>query len=169
MPNAPLPGLGSGTGNWWLVFYTQSQASVSSRLDPVSSPSGTNTATGSIVVEAATSALAHSVAQRILGSNASSINNISGPYASQPAAETAGQQADSTIAKATQAGNIPNPLSGLAAVGDFFQRLTQASTWIRVAEVGIGIVVILVVLDKLTEGTPANSAVHTAAKVAMVA
>lgn len=31
-----------------------------------------------------------------------------------------------------------NPLSGIAAIGDFFNRLTQAQTWIRVGEVAAG-------------------------------
>lgn len=35
-------------------------------------------------------------------------------------------------------------LSGLAAIGDFFARLTEASTWIRVAEVAIGLGLVVV-------------------------
>src|SRR5947209_7351456 len=37
---------------------------------------------------------------------------------------------------------LPNPLSGLNAVGDFFYRLTEAQTWVRVAEVGAGVLLL---------------------------
>jgi hypothetical protein len=52
---------------------------------------------------------------------------------------------------------IPNPLSGINAVGDFFQRLTQGSTWIRIAEVVIGFLLLTVGLSKLTGINPAKA------------
>lgn len=59
--------------------------------------------------------------------------------------------------------NIPNPLSGLAAIGDFFSRLTQANTWMRVLEIGVGVILVAVALNKLL-GNPAGKAVDVAAK-----
>lgn len=49
----------------------------------------------------------------------------------------------------------PNPLSGLASIGDFFSRLTQVNTWMRVLEIGVGIVLVAVALNKLL-GNPAG-------------
>lgn len=41
-------------------------------------------------------------------------------------------------------------LSGVAAIGDFFQRLTQENTWIRVGEVTLGILLIISGIMKLS-------------------
>lgn len=48
-------------------------------------------------------------------------------------------------------GSTPaNPLSGLAAIGDFFNKLSDANTWLRVFEVGLGIVLIAVGVAHMT-------------------
>lgn len=65
-------------------------------------------------------------------------------------------------------GQPNNPLSGLAAIGDFFSRLTQASTWIRVAEVLLGAGLIIVGLAKLASGTPVGKAAVKAGKAAAI-
>lgn len=61
-----------------------------------------------------------------------------------------------------------NPLAGLASIGDFFGRLTQASTWIRVAEVLLGSALIIVSLAKLAAGTPVGRAAAKAGKAAAI-
>lgn len=66
-------------------------------------------------------------------------------------------------------GSVPNPLSGLAAIGDFFQRLTQAGTWIRVGEVLLGAALIIVGLARMASGTAAGRTAVKAAKVAAIA
>ena len=58
---------------------------------------------------------------------------------------------------------IPNPLSGIAAVGNFFNVLGEPQVWIRAAEVVIGGVIVLFSINKLA-GNPAG----TAAKVAAI-
>lgn len=77
---------------------------------------------------------------------------------------TTGQQAK---------GSLTNPLGGLAAIGDFFNRLTQANTWIRVGEVAAGVLLLYIGLKAATSGTPAGNAVRsipkTIAKPAKVA
>jgi hypothetical protein len=50
-----------------------------------------------------------------------------------------------------------NPLTGLAAIGDFFQRLTQASTWLRVGEVLLGAILIGVAMARITHAPNAIS------------
>jgi hypothetical protein len=46
-------------------------------------------------------------------------------------------------------GIIPQ-FTGLAAIGDFFGRLTEANTWLRIGEGLLGIVLIAIALGKLT-------------------
>jgi len=56
-------------------------------------------------------------------------------------------------------GNIGAPFSnlgGINAIGDFFNRLTQPNTWVRVGEVGAGILLIYLGLSAVMRGTPAG-------------
>lgn len=50
--------------------------------------------------------------------------------------------------------SIPSPLSGLAAIGDFFSRLGRANTWIRAGEVLAGLILLAVGVAKLTRAVP---------------
>lgn len=58
----------------------------------------------------------------------------------------------------------PNPLSGLAAIGDFFGRLGQASTWIRVAEVLLGVILLAVGVAELTNAVPVATKIAKAVR-----
>jgi hypothetical protein len=49
--------------------------------------------------------------------------------------------------------NLPNPLSGLEAIGHFFAMLTERQTLQRIAEGMLGLVLIVVAVAKLAEGT----------------
>lgn len=50
---------------------------------------------------------------------------------------------------------IPNPLTGVNAIGDFFVRLTDPHTWIRVGEVLIGVLLLAVGIASMTNSIPA--------------
>lgn len=72
-------------------------------------------------------------------------------------------------------GNIANPFSnlgGINAIGDFFNRLTQPNTWVRVGEVGAGILLIYLGLSATMRNTEvakqARQVKSTAKKVAAV-
>lgn len=52
---------------------------------------------------------------------------------------------------------------------DFFGRLTEKATWIRIAEVGLGVILLAVALDKMFQGTPVGNVSHKALKAAMLA
>lgn len=52
----------------------------------------------------------------------------------------------------------------IADVGDFFHRLTEASTWTRVAEVGVGGLLLYAGLRALAHGSSANVAGKAAAQ-----
>lgn len=47
------------------------------------------------------------------------------------------------------------PLVGLAAIGDFFHRLTEKQTWARVGEVAVGGILLIAGLRALSSGSPA--------------
>jgi hypothetical protein len=59
-----------------------------------------------------------------------------------------------------------NSIPGLANIGAFFDRLGQAATWIRVAEIILGGALILAGVAKLISGTAAGQAAGTALKAA---
>lgn len=85
-----------------------------------------------------------------------------GPYPTQAQANAALQALNGVIntpepllpGTHIQVPSIPNPLSGIAAVGDFFQRLTQAATWLRIFEIGIGILLVGVGIASMTKAVP---------------
>jgi hypothetical protein len=77
-----------------------------------------------------------------------------GPFATKAAAQKAlsAQQVPGTdLVPAGGELSLPSPLSG---VTDFLQRLGQASTWIRVAEVALGLILIAVGVAKITHVVP---------------
>ena len=54
---------------------------------------------------------------------------------------------------------VPTPtFAGLEAIGDFFQRLTQKNTWVRVGEVAVGGILLIAGLRALASGSPAVGA-----------
>jgi hypothetical protein len=50
--------------------------------------------------------------------------------------------------------HVPNPLTGINAVGDFFSRLTEAQTWTRVGEVLLGGILVYAGVRALSHGSP---------------
>jgi hypothetical protein len=81
-----------------------------------------------------------------------------GPYATQALAQQAAAKATAT-ATSTEV-SLPNPLTGVDAIGAFFNKLGDASTWIRVGKVVIGALLLVVGLVHITgvEGAAANIA-----------
>lgn len=107
---------------------------------------------------------------------------LAGPFADQAAAQKwadsynknpANPKAGSGLTPGTGVvvGDKPPPgtgglLTGINAIGDFFQRLGQANTWIRVGEVVLGVALLSVGFAKITGTTPiVETALKTAGKV----
>lgn len=103
---------------------------------------------------------------------------VGGPYPTRAAAQAAAAGDKSTVAATagsgappgvststvgSSGGHLPNPLSGLAAIGDFFGRLTQSATWIRVAKVITGGLLLVVGLAHMTGAS--NAAAQAARRV----
>jgi hypothetical protein len=95
-----------------------------------------------------------------------------GPFATEAEARTAQnsqQQSPNPLNDLTNAAqNATGPLTGLAAIGDFFTKLGNANTWLRVAEVLLGAGIIIVALAKLAGDTPAGRAAVKAGKAAAI-
>lgn len=105
---------------------------------------------------------------------------VGGPYATEAAAQqAAGKDPNPTsglpgtppkppVAKSTVGSSngkpLPNPLSGLAAIGAFFNDLSDANTWIRVGKVLTGGALIIVAVVSMTGAGP--TIVKTAVKAA---
>jgi hypothetical protein len=62
--------------------------------------------------------------------------------------------------------HLPNPLDPLQAIGDFFHRLTEEQTWIRVGEAVAGGVLLFIGVKALAQGTPASTAAKTVTRPA---
>ena len=83
----------------------------------------------------------------------STSNGPFGPFATKQDAEASWNSNAGNVQHAGTGGpvNVPgSPLQGLAAIGDFFQRLTQASTWVRVGEVVLGLILLGVAAARIT-------------------
>jgi len=151
-PVYPTPAGGNttapiGTESWFVVWYTKPQNSVSSRL---TGPAGSGTQ-ASVVVQAASASQAQAAEQAKLGVQAT-VTEVDGPYGSASGAQHGQSAKQAQINQATQAGNIPipNPLSGLDAIGAFFSALSEANTWIRVSKVVIGGLLLIIGLVHIT-------------------
>lgn len=96
-----------------------------------------------------------------------------GPFATEAqaaAAQAPRQQSPNPANDAVNAAqNATGGLGGaLASIGDFFRRLTEGSTWLRIAEGLLGLGLIIVGLAKLASGTAAGRAAARAGKAAAI-
>jgi hypothetical protein len=66
-------------------------------------------------------------------------------------------------------GHLSNPLAGVNAIGDFFNRLTQPNTWVRVGEVVAGVLLLYLGLSATMRGTEAGKQINKAKSVAKTA
>jgi hypothetical protein len=73
-----------------------------------------------------------------------------------------GMPGSENVTVPTSGVGISNPLGGVAAIGDFFNRLTQPNTWIRVGEVLAGLVLIWIGLNALTKDTAVGRGIQSA-------
>jgi hypothetical protein len=66
-------------------------------------------------------------------------------------------------AHAQSSNQLPN-LTGLAAIGDFFSKLSQGNTWIRIGEAFLGLILIAAGLAKLTHAVPIATKIASVVK-----
>lgn len=82
--------------------------------------------------------------------------------------QSAAQNYISSESSGYGSGQVPSPLSGVAAIGDFFSRLTQKNTWVRVGEVVIGLVLLGIGVNALFKGAPLKAVTGAAGTVGKV-
>jgi hypothetical protein len=142
---AIIPG-GGDSVTWWQVYYNRSAASVSSRL--VASPQ-----TGSVSIEAVTAAEAEDIARTQLGVSNIVVTRVTGPFGTRAAAAADGTKQAAAINQASQAGTIP----GISDVASFLKALSSRQTLMRLAEGTLGILLIVVGVAKLADGSALGS------------
>jgi hypothetical protein len=102
------------------------------------------------------------------------------PYSSYAAAAAAAKQAAATgkanalpgagfsgVPPGSSANKGPS-FAGLAAIGDFFGRLTEGNTWVRVGEVVAGLILLGIGLNAMFKGKPMNIITGATGKIAKV-
>lgn len=94
-------------------------------------------------------------------SNTPPPGEVAGPFTNQLQAQAAANKLNAT--GVATPGNVAGQLTGVNAIGDFFQRLTQTSTWIRVAEFVAGGLLIYMGGSAILRGTAAGNAAKGAA------
>lgn len=67
-------------------------------------------------------------------------------------------------ASANAAVGAAQNIGGLAAIGDFFNRLTQGNTWLRVGEVAAGLILLYMGLNAAFRNTAAGNVVQSATR-----
>lgn len=75
-------------------------------------------------------------------------------------AQPGGKNASNPLAAGAQgvkqaAQDAANDIPGVQAIGDFFSRLTEANTWIRIGEGLLGVILLAVGAAKMTNAIPA--------------
>lgn len=86
-----------------------------------------------------------------------------GPFPTKAAAQAYKDAIGSDIPK------VPNPLSGVNAIGDFFGRLTEAQTWERVGLVVVGVMFLGIGIISVASSSKTGQAVKkTASKMPVI-
>lgn len=84
------------------------------------------------------------------------------------ASQSAAKAYVSSQSSAYGSGQPQNAIPGLAQIGDFFAALGQASTWVRVGEVVLGLILVAVGVARITKAVPiATKVAKTAGAVAL--
>jgi hypothetical protein len=73
-----------------------------------------------------------------------------GPYATQAAAQAQATTRQAAAQSTEVNPKLPNPLTGINAIGAFFNDLGNANTWIRVAKVVIGGLLLIIGIVHIT-------------------
>lgn len=143
MPNAPVTG--GGTAEWWVV---NNPIRGGGRL-PVYT-------THYVVVQSA----------------GTPDREVSGPYSTKAEAESyltsANNYGNNPVSAAGQAASDAANATGLGAIGDFFSKLGNANTWVRVGQVIVGVILLAVGVARITHAVPvATKIAKTAGAVAI--
>ena len=90
-------------------------------------------------------------------------------YPTRAAAQQQASAQNRNVDPSGQGSNIPNPLSGLAAIGAFFNKLGEKNTWVRVGEFACGAILVAIGLNSMLKGKPLSIVTGAAGKVGKAA
>jgi hypothetical protein len=156
-----VPNTYGNNGNRWWVGYNTAQGDLA-KFPSLSGPSGYEALPSKNATDDAlfVKARAKWAAGHHANTDTTSVENINwlipgGPYTSKAAAVAAipaiqkAAPAPGAVSQATQA--VTNAVPGLSQIGTFFSDLGQANTWIRVAEVILGVALIGIGIAHITK------------------
>jgi hypothetical protein len=86
-----------------------------------------------------------------------------GPFATEAQAQAAQNPKPSPEGPGALVNAAADSVPGVASVGDFLHRLTEGSTWIRVGEVLLGLVLIAIGVARITHAVPIATKIATTA------
>lgn len=89
---------------------------------------------------------------------------IAGPYSNRLQAQAKANSLNGVASSSNPLNTPVNPLTGINAIGDLANRLTQPNTWIRVGEFLAGGVLLVIGLNAMTKGPVRSAATDTARK-----
>ena len=98
------------------------------------------------------------------------VGQVGGLLGQVPAAAASSLQGTTAVKAANSvAAAVSNPLDFLRNIGAFFDKLSEASTWLRIGEFLLGAALVVVGISKLASGTAAGRAAAKVAKAAALA
>lgn len=142
------------TGNWWVIgFFAAEPESLTEDING-EPPTSTEYIQGTAAQAAKDASLA--------------VNGKAfGPYSSKAAAQAAVKAGKVTGDQPTGGALISGAaIPGLTDIANFFDKLGEANTWVRVGEVVLGLVLIAAGIAKITHAVPVATEVAKAAGTA---
>jgi hypothetical protein len=140
-----MPSTAPGAGLWWVVPEGTIGQLVQDLTSALNNPlTGGGTHIGAIV--------------HVVESASTPAGAVAGPYAAestaQSVADTYNGQVQSNLPAAQLVQSGANAIPGVSDIGDLAHRLTEASTWVRVGEVAVGVIILWAGIRAMTSGTP---------------
>jgi hypothetical protein len=149
--------------SWWIIVESSPSQQATNKIGGAYPP-------GVPIYFSGTKAQATAKANLTVKTGSTS-NGPFGPFATKQDAETS-WKTGGVNQHAGTGGPLPtptNPLTGLAAIGDFFTKIGQRETWIRVAEFVIGGGLIYIGIHAMSKGTAIAPLVNAPANIAKTA
>ncbi len=149
-----------GKGSWWIAYSLQGggvATLVEGTLAQVKSWSQSKY--GKSVQFPGTSVNVNPFSGAGFGGSSTAV--IIGPFTTKAGAESDAATGNypTNVSGSGNENSLTGAIPGLAQIGDFFARLSDASTWLRVGEALLGIVLIAVGVARLTHAVPVATSI----------
>jgi hypothetical protein len=149
-----------GKGSWWIAYSIQGGGTatlVEGTLAQVKSWSQSKY--GKSVQFPGTSVNINPFSGAGFGGSSTAI--IIGPFTTKAEAESDAATGNypANVSGSGNESSVTGAIPGLAQIGDFFARLTEGNTWIRIGEALLGIVLIAVGMARITHAVPVATSI----------